>query len=199
MDPKVSAAAAVQLHAEPLDEVGRVRRMGVLRSAARMFGLVAPEAGRRPGNDPAAEEPPRAGDAPEAPGSRTDAERILELTNQARSEAGLPPLRISDALNRAAAAHSADMAARDFVSHTGSDGSDPVDRAKAAGYVLAELAENLSAGTGDAESTFRQWMRSPEHSGNILDAGFTELGAGHAQGDGTRFTHYWTQVLARPS
>ena len=57
-----------------------------------------------------------------------EAELILKLTNAERARAGLPALRLSPALTRAAQGHSDDMARRQQMSHTLNDRG-PADRA----------------------------------------------------------------------
>ena len=50
---------------------------------------------------------------------------IVELLNRERADENIPPLTIDMRLMEAARRHNTDMAANDFFSHTGSDGSSP--------------------------------------------------------------------------
>ncbi|MGC8839662.1 MAG: CAP domain-containing protein, partial [Anaerolineae bacterium] len=68
------------------------------------------------------------GDAGEVGDPAAFAQKVLELTNQARREAGLPPLKLNETLQAVALAHAQDMAEHDFVGHVGSDGSTLVQR-----------------------------------------------------------------------
>lgn len=129
--------------------------------------------------------------------SRYDSE-LLRLTNAERQRAGLPPLRFSAQLGRAAQSHAADMVARRFFSHTGSNGSSTVERATAVGYRYSFLGENIAAGAATPEDTIRQWMQSPGHRRNILDANFTEIGFGYMSASADRYRYYWVQVFGTP-
>lgn len=109
----------------------------------------------------------------------------LCLVNGARRAAGLAPLTADAALGRAASAHSEDMVAADYFDHVGPDGSDPGQRARAAGFTLAGalVAENLSAATLSAATpaaTVAAWMASSGHRANILDPDFRRTGIGVA-------------------
>ncbi|MDX3456483.1 CAP domain-containing protein [Streptomyces sp. ME02-8801-2C] len=123
---------------------------------------------------------------------RTAAE-VIELTNRERARAGLPPLASDALLARAAQAHSTDMVARAFYSHTGPDGSQPWDRAAAAGSTRRTIGENIACGQRSAAEVVEGWMNSPGHRANILKREFTHIGIGFA-GGGKAGT-YWTQLF----
>jgi uncharacterized protein YkwD len=123
-------------------------------------------------------------------------EQVAQATNQRRTEQGLAPLAINQAIVNAAQAHSNDQAARDTMSHTGSDGSNAGQRISRQGYTWSAWGENVAAGYTDAASVVAAWMNSPPHRDNILNSAFVEIGVGLAYAaDGTP---YWTQVFARP-
>ena len=71
---------------------------------------------------------------------------ILQEVNAFRASAGLAPLRLEPRLSRAAEQHSRDMLARNFLSHQGSDGSDPGARIARAGYRWRSYRENVGVG-----------------------------------------------------
>lgn len=123
---------------------------------------------------------------------RTCAE-VVELTNRERRGAGLPPLALDPLLTAAAQAHSADMVARDFYSHTSPEGSQPWDRAAAAGSARRTIGENIACGQRSAQEVVEGWMNSPGHRANILKADFTHIGIGFAGGG--RAGTYWTQLF----
>ncbi|GAA2533249.1 MULTISPECIES: CAP domain-containing protein [Streptomyces] len=123
---------------------------------------------------------------------RTAAE-VIGLTNRERTRAGLPPLSRDPLLTAAAQAHSADMVARDFYSHTAPDGSRPWDRAAAAGSARRTIGENIACGQRSAAEVVRGWMNSPGHRANILKPDFTHVGVGFAGGG--RAGTYWTQLF----
>jgi len=126
----------------------------------------------------------------------TDEEQaVFDLANAERRKAGLPPLKVSERLTKAARAHSADMARQGQLSHTLS-GRGPADRIAAVGYQGAAWGENVAWGQPSPQAVVTGWMNSPGHRGNILGA-FTELGVGvFIDGGGQR---YWTQVFATPA
>ncbi|WP_327715147.1 CAP domain-containing protein [Streptomyces sp. NBC_00490] len=124
--------------------------------------------------------------------SRTASE-VVDLTNRERARHGLPPLTVDPFLTTAAQAHSADMIARDFYSHTSPDGSQPWDRAAAAGSGRRSIGENIACGQRSPAEVVEGWMNSPGHRANILKPGFTHIGIGFA-GGGSSGT-YWTQLF----
>lgn len=124
--------------------------------------------------------------------TRTAAE-VITLTNAERTAAGLRPLSGDAMLTTAAQAHSDDMVARAFYSHTSPDGSQPWDRAAAAGSTRRTIGENIACGQRSPAEVVRGWMNSPGHRANILKPDFTHIGIGLA-GGGTAGT-YWTQLF----
>ncbi|MFD5568676.1 CAP domain-containing protein [Streptomyces cadmiisoli] len=131
---------------------------------------------------------------PLTPGDLTRvAGEVVGLTNRERDRAGLPPLAVDGTLTAAAQAHSADMVARDFYSHTAPDGSRPWDRAAAAGSTLRSIGENIACGQRSPAEVVTGWMNSPGHRANILKPGFTRIGIGF-EGGGRAGT-YWTQLF----
>ncbi len=123
---------------------------------------------------------------------RTAAE-VIGLTNRERARAGLPSLAPDAPLTRAAQAHSTDMVVRAFYSHTGPDGSQPWDRAAAAGSARRTIGENIACGQRSPAEVVEGWMNSPGHRANILKREFTHIGIGFA-GGGKAGT-YWTQLF----
>ncbi|QOV41292.1 TerD family protein [Streptomyces ferrugineus] len=124
--------------------------------------------------------------------SRTAAE-VVDLTNRERTRAGLRPLAVDPALTAAAQAYSADMAARAFYSHTSPEGTQPWDRAAAAGSRMRSIGENIACGQRSPAEVVEGWMNSPGHRANILKRDFTHIGIGFA-GGGPAGT-YWTQLF----
>ncbi|MEU6146753.1 CAP domain-containing protein [Streptomyces sp. NPDC047081] len=125
--------------------------------------------------------------------ARTAAE-VVDFTNRERARAaGLPPLAVDPLLTTAAQAHSADMVARAFYSHTSPEGSQPWDRAAAAGSTRRSIGENIACGQRSPAEVVEGWMNSPGHRANILKPDFTHIGIGFA-GGGQAGT-YWTQLF----
>jgi uncharacterized protein YkwD len=126
-------------------------------------------------------------------GLRRTAGEVVALTNAERAAQGLAPLAVDAPLTTAAQAHSDDMVARAFYSHTSPDGSRPWDRAATAGSSRRTIGENIACGQRSPAEVVRGWMNSPGHRANILKPDFTHIGIGLA-GGGTAGT-YWTQLF----
>jgi uncharacterized protein YkwD len=151
-----------------------------------------PSAPQPPQPNPTPPAPPTT--QPTAPPPASTSSDAITLTNQERVNAGLAPLNANGALNNAAAAHSADQAARNQMTHTGSNGSNAGDRIRAAGYQPGTWGENVAAGYTSASSVVAGWMGSSGHRDNILNPSFTQIGVASATAaNGTR---YWTMVLS---
>ena len=129
-------------------------------------------------------------------------QRVLSLTNSARQQQGLNPLRVSGTLSRVAQQHSQNMATGDFFAHTEPNGRRSYERVTAANYGFRATAGNLAAGQTTADSVGQEWMNSPSHRVNILNPRLEEIGLGYAYlaNDTGRvnYNHYWTQVFAQP-
>jgi uncharacterized protein YkwD len=107
---------------------------------------------------------------------------VLADLNQFRRENGLPPLRLSPALSRAARQHSMEMAARGYFSHSSANGS-TFDKRIARFYPMGfhrywSVGENLlwSSPDVDAPSAISMWVNSPEHKANMLNRRWREIG-----------------------
>jgi uncharacterized protein YkwD len=107
--------------------------------------------------------------------------RVLALHNVARASHGLRPLCVDPNLARAARSHSREMIEKDYFSHSSYSGESVGKRLNRFGYHQSIYAENIAGGSGTfgkADSTFRRWMDSPSHRGNILDGRFRPVGVG---------------------
>lgn len=113
--------------------------------------------------------------------------RVVELVNQARSQAGCEPLAVDERLTAAANGHSSDMAARHYFSHTTPEGLTFDQRITDAGFP-SPGAENIAQGQGGAEEVMSSWMDSEGHRNNILNCDLTKIGVGVETGSWT-----WTQ------
>jgi uncharacterized protein YkwD len=114
---------------------------------------------------------------------------VVRLTNVERAKVGCAALRVDPRLAAAAQGHSADMADRDYFSHTTPEGVSPWDRAKAAGYADPS-AENIAMGYRTAVAVVAGWMGSPGHRANIQNCASRAVGIGYD----TR-GYYWTQLF----
>lgn len=131
---------------------------------------------------------------------------ILRLVNEARARprdcgdqhfAAAPPLRWNEALADAALAHSLDMAAKNYFSHTDPAGNSVAQRAGRAGYRWRHVGENIAAGLGEPAQVVAGWLASPGHCANIMAPDFAEMGAAYATDPGSALDVYWTQTFGR--
>lgn len=118
---------------------------------------------------------------------------VFELVNANREAYGLAPLTYSEALDQVAQAHSEDMAANGYLSHTNLDGLSPFDRMNAAGISYYTAAENIAAGQRTPEEVMESWMNSEGHRANILNPDLKQIGIGVAYGGD--YGIYWTQCF----
>lgn len=127
---------------------------------------------------------------------------VLALSNAERTQEGLSSLASDTALADIARAHSADMLARSYFSHTDPAGCGSSCRANAAGYGWRAIGENIYMSEGfdvpapkHAQMVVDGWMNSPGHRANILGAQYSHMGIGIAQkGDAI----YVTALYAKP-
>ena len=128
-------------------------------------------------------------------GTALNPERARDVINQYRHEKGLKPLRLNAQLTAAAKEHSRDLAKWDRISHYGSDGSNPWDRVKRAGYRARLAAENVGTGQVSFEEVMRGWKESPGHNKNLLLGDAQEMGLALVQDPKTEFKSFWTLVI----
>lgn len=130
--------------------------------------------------------------------TQLDADKARELINAYRKEKGLKPLKLNPELSNAAKAHSRDLAKWDRISHYGSDGSNPWDRVKRAGYNARLAAENVGTGQASIDEVFRGWKESPGHNKNLLLTDAEHMGIALVQDPKTEFKTFWTLVVGSP-
>jgi uncharacterized protein YkwD len=123
--------------------------------------------------------------------------QIETLINAERQMNGLPALTVNSLLTTAAQKHSADMACKSLLSHTGSDGSYVNTRVAAAGYSASYSEEIIYAG-GGPQTAFDWWMNDKLHRDAILSAKATEMGVGYAYLSSSAYGGYFTVDFASP-
>ncbi len=129
------------------------------------------------------------------------ATRVIARTNAYRVAHGCRALARNTTLMGTAQAHSADMAAHDFVGHNSFSGATIGNRIKAAGYTYALVAENIAWGQKTPEAVVDLWFNeSPPndaHRKNILNCALRDIGVGYvylASDPGKVTSHtYWTE------
>ena len=135
------------------------------------------------------------------------AQRVLELTNEARTQPrrcgdrpfnAARPLTRSAVLGKAALLHAEDMARHSSFSHTGRDGSKPAERVARTGYRFRAAGENIAAGQSTPEDVVAGWIKSAPHCATLMNPAYTEMGVAFAVERNSEFGVYWAQVLATP-
>jgi len=122
-------------------------------------------------------------------------EAAREEINAYRKQKGLKPLKLNATLTAAAKAHSRDLAKWDRISHFGSDGSNPWDRVKRAGYNAKLAAENVGTGQVSFQEVMKGWKESPGHNKNLLLADADHIGIALVHEPKSEFKTFWTLVL----
>jgi uncharacterized protein YkwD len=124
-------------------------------------------------------------------------QRIVDLVNAARRDAGIGPVAVSGLLTTVAGSYSRVQAAQGNLSHVGPDGSRIGDRISRSGYQWSVCGENLAAGPANPDKVFELWMNSPAHRDIILQPNVREIGLGWTHRDGA-MSNYWVLVVAAP-
>ncbi len=119
-------------------------------------------------------------------------QKVVELTNQARSENGAGSLKFDHELGNAAQKKSEDMAENDYFSHTSPTYGSPFDMLQQFGIDYTKASENIAAGQETAEEVVQAWLDSEGHRENMLDPEVTHIGVGYTS-DG----NYWTQLFIK--
>ncbi|HUO17786.1 MAG TPA: CAP domain-containing protein [Verrucomicrobiae bacterium] len=105
-------------------------------------------------------------------------QRLLELANQARQQAGAPPLELDPGLSHAALIHAQSMLEAQQLSHQFSgELSLPQRLAIATSLQLDQEAENVALDY-DADHGHQHLMLSPPHRANLLNPAYNVVGLG---------------------
>ena len=119
---------------------------------------------------------------------------IVSATNQARREAGVEELTVSEDLNRAARAKIDHMFSQQYWSHISPDGVQPWEFLDQQAYIYNLAGENLAKDYNTGESTVAGWLGSDSHRENLLKSEFEEIGT--AVGEGTLYGQPATLAVA---
>lgn len=112
-----------------------------------------------------------------APAQPALEQQMQELVNQERAKEGLAPLRADPELTEVARAHSRDMLARGYFSHSSPEGKDAFGRMRDARVAYLAAGENLAHAPTLAQA-HQGLMNSPGHRANILRPAFGRVGIG---------------------
>jgi len=116
-------------------------------------------------------------DSQRSPAYDADAERrLLEMANQERAKAGLPPLQKDEGLTQAAREHGAAMAARKKLSHQFSGEPNLVHRLAANTKTRLDQAGENVAFARSVDQAQDGLMHSPPHRANLLNSNYNVAG-----------------------
>jgi uncharacterized protein YkwD len=109
---------------------------------------------------------------------------VLCLINRERASHEEAPLAINAELQRAAEEHDEELIRDDYFAHVAPNGTTPVERIRADGYVPGPsfgyvIGENLAWGTlslSTPQAIVAAWIASPGHLANILEGQYAETG-----------------------
>ncbi len=117
----------------------------------------------------------------------------FHLTNGLRAINGVSVLKYSSDAAAVAAAHSTDMAKRNFFNHENPDGERVGARLTAGGVEWTACGENIVAGYYDPYAISNGWYNSEGHRKNILNSNYKYLGVGFAYNESADYKYYGTQ------
>jgi hypothetical protein len=100
---------------------------------------------------------------------------LLDLTNQARADAGLKPLAWDAGLASAAHAHAVRMAAEGPIAHRYGGEADLPQRAASAGAHFSLIEENIAI-ANSPQQVQQVWMKSQAHHDNLLNPKVDRIG-----------------------
>ena len=119
--------------------------------------------------------------------------KILELMNQKRVEAGLQQLTMESTLMQVARYKSNHMIQYNYFDHTTPEGDKWTSWLKVIDYRYTATGENIAYNTYDSVELFNQWWNSPGHRANMMNASYNRVGIGVVTGDGK---HMGTQEFS---
>ncbi len=126
---------------------------------------------------------------------------MVRLLNAERAKAGLVAVRVDSRLMSIAGQRSADMAARQYFSHTQPDGRDVFDIIAASGITWYGAGEIIAWNSGwptlaeSAAAARNGWMASSGHRSIVMSGSYNYVGIGLAEGAGGRMV--WTGVFMK--
>ena len=108
--------------------------------------------------------------------SEITSEKMIDLINQSRIEAGVFSLTVNSRLTFAAQAKAEDMFRLQYFDHNSPSGTTPWHWMKQSGYNYSFAGENLAIDFITAEGAHKALMESPSHQKNILNPNYSEIG-----------------------
>lgn len=114
------------------------------------------------------------------------ATEVVQMVNQVRVKAGLKPLIVHTNLSNMAKKKAIEMYHSNYFSHTSPKYGSPFDMMDAFNISYRYAGENIAMGQKTAKEVVNEWMNSPGHKANILNAQYGLIGVGYYNG-------YWVQ------
>ncbi|GIP20012.1 CAP domain-containing protein [Paenibacillus sp. J22TS3] len=111
-----------------------------------------------------------------------NAAKVVALVNKERAHAGLKPLVVHDKLRGMAKDKAVDLYKHNYFDHTSPIYGSPFDMMDAYNITFRYAGENIAKGQRSAEEVVKDWMNSPGHRKNILNAHYTMIGVGYYNG-----------------
>lgn len=108
--------------------------------------------------------------------------RIIELTNQQRIQAKLPPLKPNPRLMKSAMLKAEDILKNKYWAHVSPSGVKPwywFDKAK---YNYSYAGENLAKDWDKDTDVIKAWLASEEHKKNIINKNYLQIGVAVVEG-----------------
>ncbi len=138
--------------------------------------------------------------APGAVSSASAQSDLQALVNQYRSANGLQTVSLNGSLSSSATWMANDMAAKNYFSHTSSDGRSPAQRMAGAGYpaFASYTGEDLAAGFPGAAQVLSGWIASPAHNAVLLNPNYDAIGIGVAYSVTSTYKWYWAADFGGP-
>ncbi len=121
---------------------------------------------------------------------------VVRLVNVERLKHGLQALTENWELSRIARYKSADMAAKNYFSHTSPTYGSPFRMMESFGIKYSSAGENIAMGQRTPQEVMTGWMNSSGHRANILSPSYTQIGVGLAKNQSGKA--YWTQMFIKP-
>ncbi|KAL4137446.1 hypothetical protein PRIC2_000966 [Phytophthora ramorum] len=119
--------------------------------------------------------------------------KMLNAVNAKRAEKGLNALCINTKLAQAAQVHAEDMAAKNFIGTSSSDGSTQMDRLEAQNLTVTAAAELVGAGYTSVDSMVASWLKA---SSDYIYADYPFMGPGYKYDKTKQYKHYWVLDLS---
>ena len=132
---------------------------------------------------------------------------FLALVNAARAQGAVcgestmqpsRPLVWSSSLALASKIHAEDMAINNFFAHESPRTGTLRERIHGTGYQYEEAGENLAGGQTTIVKAVNDWLKSPSHCANLLNADFLDMGAACKKSTDSYYKTYWTLEMALP-